>query len=171
MDGSRPFIQLADGCGYAGGAAHTQLDDKKNTAVLATFTKGLSVTQTLWPAWEIELWIQLEARRSFRVKFQSIPAGLATDHINNCRLKDLPLERVSAKHFRWHQELTSDGSWFESLSGKSVLMSIPDGLGRNPWNRDRRSSGSTKPGPYGLDHPPPSSQSTPAEPWRYPRAV
>ena len=55
MDGTRPFVQLADGCGFAIGGAHTQLDEQKRTGVLAVHTRGLSATQQLWPAWEVEL--------------------------------------------------------------------------------------------------------------------
>ena len=83
-----------------------------------------------------QLWAHKDAREDFRPKFQSIPVVLCTDHINNCRLQDLPFERVNLKHVRWWTALTADGSRFEHLAGKSWLMQIPDALSRDPPNRD-----------------------------------
>ena len=56
------------------------------------------------------------------------------DHQNLVRLASLPLDRVESKHFRWHAEVTGDGSEFRSLAGKSNVFS--DGLSRNAINKD-----------------------------------
>ena len=136
MSGVRPFCQVADTCGFAIGGAHTQLSDTDppRTQVLSFKTKGLTPTQMVWPTWEQELGGQLVCRRSFKVEFQSVAARLYTDHANNVRLRDMPVERINLKHFRWHQELTADGSVLISIPG--VMLRLADGPSRNPPNRD-----------------------------------
>ena len=100
---------------------HVQADEKGHPGILSNHSRGLTLAQMLWPVWEIELRGHLDARREFRPQFGGISVFFLADHQNNVRLKDLPGERVGAKHMRWHLELTSDGSEFRGKSGVSAL--------------------------------------------------
>ena len=77
MSGERPFVQIADCCGYALGGVCTQVSVAtptipSTTQPLSFKTKGLSTTQMVWPAWEQEQLAQVICRRFFKVQFQSI---------------------------------------------------------------------------------------------------
>ena len=61
---------------------------------------------------------------------------LHTDDGNAARLEHLPVERIEAKHFRWHAEITQGGSLLLYRAGTGTLHKVPDGLSRNPPSRD-----------------------------------
>ena len=65
-----------------------------------------------------------------------IPPVLHTDHANITRLDHLPVNRLDAKHIRWHAELVSDGSLLLYRIGSGSLHALPDALSRNPVSRD-----------------------------------
>ena len=47
------------------------------------------------------------------------------------------LHRIEPKHFRWFQEIVSDGSLLLPHPGVSALHKGPDGVNRNPEGRDQ----------------------------------
>ena len=69
--------------------------------------------------------------------FGRIPMVLHTDHGNAARLGHMPLERIGAKHFRWHAEITQGGSLLLYRAGTGTLHKVPDGLSRNHPSRDQ----------------------------------
>merc|ERR1712139_754532 len=59
-----------------------------------------------------------------------------TDHANLTRLEYLPLDRIDAKHFRWHAELVQGGSLLLYRPGTGAMHKLPDALSRHPPMRD-----------------------------------
>ena len=59
-----------------------------------------------------------------------------TDHANLTRFEYLPLDRIDAKHYRWHAELIQGGCLLLYRPGAGVLHRLPDALSRNPQSRD-----------------------------------
>ena len=59
-----------------------------------------------------------------------------TDHANLTRFEYLPLERIDAKHYRWHAELVQGGCLLLYRPGTGQLHRMPDALSRHPTARD-----------------------------------
>ena len=59
-----------------------------------------------------------------------------TDHANLTRFEYLPLDRIDAKHYRWHAELVQGGCLLLYRPGTGTLHRVPDALSRNPECRD-----------------------------------
>ena len=128
-NGSRPYEQLADCCKAGLGGAHLQMSaDLRRWNPLAYHAESLSAAQTLWHPFRQEQHAQLKCRRKFRSLFGSIPVVMYTDHANNVRLQDKPLDQIDPVSFRTCSELTADGSEIRNLSGRS--MKLADGLSR-----------------------------------------
>ena len=68
--------------------------------------------------------------------FGRIPEVIHTDHANLTRFDYLPLERIDAKHYRWHAELIHGGSLLLYRPGTGAMHRMPDALSRNPESRD-----------------------------------
>ncbi len=72
--------------------------------------------------------------RAWRATVGRFPYFHWTDHAQLVRLCMLALERIDPKHFRWVQEIVSNGSEIGSLAGRS--MRLGDSFSRNPQHRD-----------------------------------
>ena len=73
--------------------------------VLMYWSAPLSPAQSQWHPLEQEFWGLLQLKRSIVKHFGRIPCVLHTDHANLTRFEYLPLDRIDAKHYRWHSEL------------------------------------------------------------------
>ena len=131
----RPGESLADSSGYAIGGGLVQMRaDLGSYALLASYSAGLTITQMQQHPMEQELWSQLQCSRAWRQMVGRFPYLHWTDHAQLVRLCMLALERIDPKHFRWFQEIVSNGSELGSLAGRS--MRLGDSLSRNPEHRD-----------------------------------
>ena len=64
--------------------------------------------------------------------FGRIPIVMHTDHGTITRLEYLPLDRIEAKHFWWHAELTQGGTLLLYRPGTGALPKLPAAVSRNP---------------------------------------
>ena len=105
--------------------------------VLLYWSAPLSPAQSQWHPSEQEFWGLLNMRREVVKHFGRIPAIIHTDHGTLVRLEHLPVERIDAKHYRWHAELTQGGTLLLYRPGSGALHKLPDVLSRNPHLRDQ----------------------------------
>ena len=133
----RPYENGADTSKIAvGGVVGQCAENNGKLFVLLYFSAPLSPTQSIWIPLEQEFWGLLQLRREEVKHLGRIPAVNHTDHGNISRVDHLPLERVEAKHFRWHAEIVQGGSLLLYRVGTGALHMIPDGVSRNPVDRD-----------------------------------
>ena len=59
-----------------------------------------------------------------------------TEHANLTRFVYPPLERIDAKHYRWHSELVHGGFLLLDKPGTGAMHRLPDAMTRNPEARD-----------------------------------
>lgn len=78
----------------------------------------------------------VHSKRQSIKHFGRIPMIIHTDHANLTRLEYLPLDRIDAKHYRWHAELVQGGCLLLYRPGVGALHRLPDALSRNPEARD-----------------------------------
>ena len=124
--------------------------------VLMYWSAPLSPAQSQWHPFEQEFWGLLQLKRAIVKHFGRIPIIMHTDHANLTRFEYLPLERIDAKHYRWHAELVQGGSLLLYRPGTGAMHRLPDALSRNPpgcleFSADWR-----------LDQAPPCNQRYPA---------
>jgi len=124
--GIRPYEYIADCCGLALGGVHVQLSkDFSRFLPLSYCTQSLTVVQARYHPSEQELYANLISRRKFRKEFGCIPAWGWSDHQNVVRLLHLPADRIGPKQFRWHCEITSDGTTINAINGRECLPTRP----------------------------------------------
>ena len=103
---------------------------------LQYFNAPLSPTQSLWAPYEQEFWGLVQFKCAVVAAFGRIPLVIHTDHANLTRFEYLALERIDAKHYRWHSELVQGGCLLLYRPGTGALHRLPDALSRNPEVRD-----------------------------------
>ena len=104
--------------------------------VLMYWNEHLSPGQSKWHPFLQEFLGIYKGKREVVKQMGRIPCVIHTDHANIARLEYLPLNRIEAKHWRWHAEITQDGSLLVYRIGKGPMHALPDGLSRNPYQRD-----------------------------------
>ena len=104
--------------------------------ILMYWNGVLSPAQSQWHPFEQEFYGLLQLKRSCVKHFGRIALVIHTDHANLTRFEYLPLERIDAKHYRWHSELVQGGCLLQYRPGAGALHRLPDALSRNPVSRD-----------------------------------
>ena len=100
--------------------------------ILMYWSAPLSPAQSQWHPFEQEFFGLLHLKREVVKHFGRIPLIMYADHGTITRLEHLPLDRIEAKHYRWHSELTQGGSLLLYRPGTGALHKLPDALSRNP---------------------------------------
>ena len=133
----RGLNQAADSMGVSWGSVLVQLDvDLRHYIILGVLSGTLTISQQAWVAWEKELYAQMKSRKGYWGITQGFPLTMLTDHENIVRVSKIPVERLQERIFRWWSEATRGQAHFEHRSGKSLLISIADGISRNVVERD-----------------------------------
>jgi hypothetical protein len=104
--------------------------------ILMYWSMPLTPAQSQWHPFEQEFFGALHFKREVVKHFGRIPIVIHTDHGTITRLEYLPLDRIEAKHYRWHAELTQGGTLSLYRPGCGALHKLPDALSRNPPLRD-----------------------------------
>ena len=90
----------------------------------------LSPAQSQWPPFIPDFWVCVcvQLLRQVRKHFGRIPVVIHTDHANLTRFEDLRLDRIDAKHYRWHCELVQGGCLLLYRPGAGAMHRLPDAL-------------------------------------------
>ena len=115
----------ADTSGYAIGEVFGQCDAKT----------GKLRPQQHWHSYGQELHGLLHVKRDKNKQLGRTPNVNHTDHANLARLESMDLSQVEPKHYRWFQEIVSDGSLLLHRPGVSAMHKGPDRISRNPEGR------------------------------------
>jgi hypothetical protein len=78
--------------------------------ILLYWNLPLTAAQSQWHPFSQEFFGILHFKREVVKHFGRIPMILHTDHGSITRLEYLPLDRIDAKHYRWHAEITQGGT-------------------------------------------------------------
>jgi len=133
----RPYEAGADTSKLAMGGVLGQCEKNDGKLrILLYWSAMLAPVQSQWHPFEQEFWGLLQFKREAIKHLGRIPLVLHTDHGTITRVEYLPLQRVEAKHFRWHAELTQGGSLLLYRAGSGAMHKLPDALSRNPPLRD-----------------------------------
>ena len=103
--------------------------------VLMYWNSPLSPAQSQWHPFEQDFYGLLQLKRQIVKQFGCIPLIIHTDHANLTRFEYLPLDRIDAKHYRWHAELVQGGCLLLYRPGTDALHRLPDALSRRPVDR------------------------------------
>ena len=135
--GARPFEGTADTSKIAMGGVFGQASaENGKLLILMYWNAPLSPGQSQWHPQEQECWGIVQLKREAIKHFGRIPAVFHTDHGNLVRIEHLPLERIDAKHYRWHAEIVAGGCLLLYKSGTGAQHRGADALSRNPAERD-----------------------------------
>ena len=133
----RPYELGADTSKIAVGGVMGQCAENNGVLrILMYWSAPLSLSQSQWHPFEQEFWGLLQLKRQTTKHFGRIPIIMHTDHANLTRFEYLPLERIDAKHYRWHAELVQGGCLLLYKPGVGAMHRLPDALSRNPDCRD-----------------------------------
>ena len=145
MDGTNPFIILADRSKRAVGAALFQLPPRIPGAPATAprgslrssgvWSKSRTEQQSRWTVWEGELFALREALHFFKDLVQGTHIVLGTDHLNNCMTSTTGEMRQPAKVFRWLLEIVAAGKMRCAFS-PGAANTFADWASRNPAERD-----------------------------------
>ena len=129
----RPYELGADASKIAMGGVMGQCSEKNGKLRILTYWSApLSLSQSQRRPFEQEFWGLLTFRKETIKRFGRVPVITHTDHGALTRLEYLPLPRIEPKHFRWHAELVSGGSFFLYRAGTGAAHNVPDALSRHP---------------------------------------
>ena len=105
-----PYELGADTSKIAMGGVLGQAEEPGGKLRILMYWNGpLSPAQSQWHPFEQEFYGLLQCKRAAVKHFGRIPMVIHTDHANLTRMEYLPLERIDAKHYRWHAELVQGG--------------------------------------------------------------
>ena len=119
-----------------GGVMGQCAENNGKSLVLMYWNAPLSPAQSHWHPMEEELWGLVQLKRSVVKHFGRIPIIIHADHANLTRFEYLPLERIDAKHYKWHAELLLGGRLLLYRPGTGTLHRLPDALCGNPTSRN-----------------------------------